>query len=88
MSPDSCPNCGADVPRNAKTCPECGSDEKTGWSDNAYAGRLGLPEEEFDYEEFVRQELHPRAARPRGIRWIWWVTALLLLLLFAFLFFR
>ena len=60
MSPDSCPNCGADVPRNAKTCPECGSDEKTGWSDNAYAGRLGLPRQ-------IHSGFHIGAA-PHGLR--------------------
>ena len=89
MAPDSCPNCGADVPRSAKACPECGSDEKTGWSDTAYAGRLGLPDEEFDYEEFAREEFRPHRARPRGIHWVWWVTALLLVVvLFVFLFFH
>ena len=42
MPPEVCPNCGADVPRNAKACPECGSDEKTGWSETAYASNLGI----------------------------------------------
>ena len=37
----SCPNCGADLPKNAVVCPECGSDEKTGWSDEAAASGLG-----------------------------------------------
>jgi hypothetical protein len=85
MAPDSCPNCGADVPHNAVACPECGSDEKTGWSDTAYAGRLGLPDDDFDHEEFVKREFPAHAAKPRGIHWIWWVTALLLVLLFIFL---
>jgi uncharacterized membrane protein YvbJ len=31
----ACPNCGADVPINAKACPECGSDDETGWSEEA-----------------------------------------------------
>jgi hypothetical protein len=88
MAPDSCPNCGADVPLNSTACPECGSDEKTGWSDTAYAGRLGLPDDEFDHYEFVKREFPSHAAKPRGVRWIWWVTALLLVLLFVFLFFR
>ncbi len=47
MPPEICPNCGADVPRNAKACPGCGADEKTGWSDSAYAGNLGIPGREF-----------------------------------------
>jgi hypothetical protein len=47
-----------------------------------------LPDEEFDYEEFAREEFHSHRAKPRGIHWVWWVTALLLVVLFAFLFFH
>ena len=46
MPPEYCPNCGAEVPSNAKACPACGSDEQTGWSDKAYADNLGLPDED------------------------------------------
>ena len=88
MPPEVCPNCGAEVPRNAKACPECGSDEKTGWSETAYASNLGLPDEEFDYDEFVKEEFGTRQVKPRGISWIWWLTALILVLLFLFFFFR
>ena len=87
MNPEVCPNCGADVPRNAKSCPECGADEKTGWAEAAYAGSLGIPEEDFDHENFVREEFGD-GPKPRGISWLWWVTALLLILLFLFFFFR
>lgn len=88
MPPETCPNCGADVPRNAKVCPECGSDESTGWSDTAYADKLGIPTEDFDYDKFVKEELGGRSDRvkPRGIHWVWWVTALILVLLFLFFF--
>jgi hypothetical protein len=86
VPPESCPNCGADVPRNAKVCPGCGADEKTGWSDSAYAGRLGIPDENFDYDEFVKEEFGSRSPKPRGIRWLWWITAVLLLVLLLFLF--
>ena len=82
--PESCPNCGADVPRNAKACPECGSDEKSGWSETAHASSPGLPDEEFDYDEFVKEEFNSGHARPRGIHWFWWFTALLLTGLFLF----
>jgi hypothetical protein len=84
MSPEVCPNCGAEVPRNAKACPECGSDEKTGWSETAYAANLGLPDEEFDYDEFVKEEFDAGRARPRGIGWLWWVIALLAAILVSF----
>ena len=75
------------MPRNAKACPECGADEKTGWSESAYTSGLGLPDEEFDHDKFVKQEFGGEI-RPRGISWLWWVTALLLILLFLFFFFR
>jgi hypothetical protein len=84
MSPDICPNCGAEVPPNAKACPGCGSDEKTGWSETAYADNLNLPDEEFDYDEFVKEEFGSGAAKPRGIRWLWWLVALLLVGLFLY----
>jgi RNA polymerase subunit RPABC4/transcription elongation factor Spt4 len=84
MPPETCPNCGASVPPNAKSCPECGSDEKTGWSETAYADKLGIPDENFDYDKFVKEEFGPPSDRvkPRGIHWIWWVTAIVLVGLF------
>ena len=79
MSPDTCPNCGAELPRNAKACPECGADETAGWSEAGGAKHLGLPDEEFDYQEFTRREFGGRSPKPSGIRWFWWGVGLLLL---------
>jgi hypothetical protein len=84
MSPEVCPNCGAEVPRNAKACPGCGSDEKTGWSETAYASGLGLPDEEFDYDKFAKEEFGSSQAKPRGISWFWWLIALLAAVLVSF----
>jgi len=88
MAPEVCPNCGAEVPPDAKACPECGSDELTGWSGKAYADNLGLPDEEFDYDEFLKEEFGTGRSKPRGISWWWWVTGLLLAALLLFLFLR
>ncbi len=76
MSPEVCPNCGAEVPPNARACPECGSDEQTGWSEQAHTDGLDLPNQEFDYNEFVAREFAGPQPKPRGIRWFWWVAAL------------
>ena len=77
--PETCPNCGADVPRRARACPECGSDESTGWSDSAHAQSLDLPDEEFNYDEFAEREFgRPKKSR-RQI--FWWLVALGLLAL-------
>jgi zinc ribbon protein len=83
LSPALCPNCGAEVPRGAKACPECGSDEKTGWSERAQADNLGLPDEDFDYDDFVKREFGAPKPVPRGIHWFWWLVAVFLLAGFA-----
>lgn len=89
-APEICPNCGAVVPRRAKSCPECGSDEQTGWADDAVPQRLGIPEDSFDHDEFVRQEFGhpPRATRPPGGSWLWWGVAVLLVVLFLWRYLR
>jgi len=84
MTPESCPNCGADVPPRARACPECGADEATGWSDDAYASSLNLPDDPFDHREFVEREFGGKRAKPHGVKWHWWLVALVLAFLFVF----
>lgn len=85
MIPDTCPNCGAEVPRGARACPDCGADERTGWSEEAGADRLGLSaSEEFDHDEFVRREFGGRGRRGKrsvGVGLWWWVALAILLAL-------
>jgi hypothetical protein len=82
MAPETCPNCGAPVPAKAKACPECGACERSGWSEEAAASALGLPDDSFDYNEFVREEFGGKTVAPRGIKWVWWTVALLLVIAF------
>jgi uncharacterized membrane protein YvbJ len=83
MVPEVCPNCGAEVPPNARACPECGSCEETGWSQRAETDHLGLPEpeEEFNYDDFVKREFGDDKPVPRGIKWYWWLVAVALVVL-------
>lgn len=78
-TPEVCPVCGEDVPRGALACPECGADHNSGWKPGALDAD-GLPDEDFDYEEFVRDEFGP--PRTKGLHPVWWVTAVLVLILF------
>ena len=71
-----CPHCGAEVPNTAEACPECGSDEQTGWSTEGQSGGLDLPDEEFDYNDYVKREFEGEDIKPRGVRWYWWLVAL------------
>jgi len=82
-APETCPNCGADVPRNARACPGCGADENTGWAEHtqrATAADLGLPDEEFNYDEFVQREFGRPSPKPRGQSWLWWLAGIAVLL--------
>ncbi len=82
MPPEICPNCGATVPRKAKACPGCGADEDTGWAEaaqQATAADLGLPEAEFDYEEFTKREFG-KSPKPHGLHWVWWLAGIAVLL--------
>ena len=82
-APETCPVCGNDVPPNALACPECGADERTGWSEEARAQELGLPDESFDYQEFVARELEGRRPRRRHASLWWWVAVVALILFLA-----
>lgn len=79
MPPEICPHCGAEVPPRSTACPQCGSDDKTGWSEDARYEGLDLPDQNFNYEEFVQDEFGGESPKPRGLNWFWWVVALLLL---------
>jgi uncharacterized membrane protein YvbJ len=87
-SSETCPNCGADLPRNARVCPECGSDEKTGWSEDAQRENLGLPDENFNYDDFVKREFGGEKPVPRGMHWFWWIVGVLVLGAILFMFLR
>ena len=75
------------MPRKALACPECGSDHETGWSEDADAQRLGLPDEKFDYDEFVKEEFEEekKEIRPHGISPLWWIVAIVVVVLMILL---
>lgn len=74
-TPEYCPVCGEPVPPRALACPECGADHNSGWREDAADG-LDLPDEEFDYDQFVKDEFGSGAPR---VRPIWAITAAVLL---------
>ncbi len=83
------------MPRGALACPGCGADERTGWSDRAdsqrTADRLGIPDDEFDYDEFVKDEFGRQTdsrAKTKGVSWLWWAVAVGLAAAFGLAYFR
>ena len=77
--PEVCPVCGEGIPRNALACPECGADYDSGWREDAdtYDG-VDLPDADFNYDEFVKQEFRS-SLKPDTAKIIWWITALVIL---------
>jgi hypothetical protein len=75
----TCPQCGAEVPPKARACPKCGSDEQTGWSEEARTGGLDLPDQEFDYDDYVKREFGGQSPIPSGVHWFWWLVGVALL---------
>lgn len=76
-TPEVCPVCGEDVPPRALACPECGADHNSGWKED-YLDGVDLPDEEFNYDDFVKQEFGGKI-KP-AISPVWWVTAVVLLI--------
>jgi hypothetical protein len=83
MAPEICPTCGADVPEGARACPECGADEKTGWSETARYENLGIPDDSFDYGEYIKREFEDEESQKSRRKRVITITAILLLLLFV-----
>ena len=46
----------------------------------AAGDNLGLPDDEFDYDDFVKREFGEKKPMPHGIAWYWWLVAVGLLL--------
>ncbi len=76
----ACPGCGAEVRVGSRGCPEC-KDKPASWEQDDYLDGVNVPDEDFDYNDFVRREFGKGAARvkPPGLRWYWWITGLMLL---------
>jgi hypothetical protein len=84
--PGQCPACGEWVPRTASACDCCGACERSGWKaeTDVYDG-LDLPDEDFDYDEFVAREFGEGRTK-RSMKNVWWWVAVVLLVLFVLMF--
>lgn len=82
--PGQCPACGEWVPRGAAACNDCGACANSGWSGDTHADGLDLPDEDFNYDEFVTREFGgDSSARKVGMSPLWWWVAVALLVSFV-----
>ena len=77
--PAECANCGAVIPRSAKSCPECGADERTGWRATSMYDDLDLPE--AAWSENDKSEPERKTPRVNGVPWYWWCVGAVLVVL-------
>jgi hypothetical protein len=78
-TPKVCPVCGEDVPRRALACPECGADHNSGWKEDADVyDSVDLPDEEFNYDDFVQKEFGPRSL-PAGFSPFAWLVVVVII---------
>lgn len=86
--PGQCPVCGEWVARGALACDDCGACAKSGWKEDPADG-LDLPDEDFDYADFVAREFgerDPRRTPPtREQFWRWMGLAVFLALVLGYL---
>lgn len=83
-----CPGCGDDVPIGPRGCPRCTKPprprrrrtERPRSRDRSHDA-LDLPDEDFDYDDFIAREFGRVPHRRVGIRWYWWLTAIIILIL-------
>ena len=86
QTPEVCPVCGQDVPREVRACPQCGADHDSGWRKDAdtYDG-LDIPNHDFNYDEFIKREFGSQA-KPAGLKTIWWIVGIALIIGFVLYF--
>lgn len=75
-----CPHCGGDIEPDAEVCHHCGSSDDDGWGEPD----LGLDDDEFDYDEFVRDEFSDSSLTTKLSPMWWWTAAALLALIAGF----
>ena len=75
-----CPGCGEEVAVGSPSCPHC--DPRKEWEQDSVYDDLDLPEEEFDYDEFVEREFGSGPSKS-GKEWFWGGVALAVLLILA-----
>ena len=79
-----CPFCNRNV-RVGKPCPGCATKQATpkpvkkSWQSEPTEDGLNLPDEDFDYDDFVAREFGKTPHRQLGVKWYWWLLGVIVL---------
>jgi hypothetical protein len=70
-----CPGC----PKKQRTPKAKAKPKQKSWEQAKSADGLDLPEGDFDYDDFILREFGSAPHQKTGVKWYWWVLALLIL---------
>ena len=79
-----CPFCDREV-QVGRPCPGCAKNHKVtkparkSWEQDSAQDGLDLPDEDFDYDEFVAREFGKAPHRSLGVKWYWWLLGVVAL---------
>lgn len=79
-----CPFCECEV-RVGEPCSGCTkkakrtASKKRSWEQDKSADGLDLPDEDFDYAEYIAHEFGKAPHRKLGLKWYWWLLAIIVL---------
>ena len=81
--PGQCPACGEWVRRGELACDCCGACERSGWraESDVYDG-VDLPDEDFNYDDFIAKEFGEGSAK-RSMKNVWWWVGVILAIAFG-----
>lgn len=89
--PGQCPACGEWVPKGQAACDECGACDRSGWKNpdtSATYDGLDLPDDGFDYDDFIAREFGGKENGVSGNQrslWFWVGIVLVIILAIGFL---
>ena len=84
-----CPSCDREV-RVGRQCGACSKKHKPApakakrsWEQDKMYDDLDLPDEDFDYDEFIAKEFGHVPHKKIGVKWYWWLLGVVVLVLLA-----
>ena len=79
--PGQCPVCGEWVVKGAAACDSCGSCAISGWSAQADQDGLDLPDDDFNYDEFLQREFGEDSRGRKAPLKVWWIVGIILVVI-------
>ena len=79
-----CPGCGDEVRVGSKGCPKCNHLDPWEIEENESYDGIDLPDDEFNYDEFIKREFGGGIPK-KGKALFWWIVAVIVLVAFVWI---